>query len=97
MRLHNVTVTPRSVTLDGLSLTVHENGPNWEHLGEGAHIVHIPVLARLVTLHGDTHNSDEPTPIYDQLIAETKARTAAHKIRRTRAQHIAAEIRKDRA
>lgn len=97
MRLHNVTVTPRSVTLDGIPLTVHENGPNWEHLGEGAHIVHIPVLARPVTLHVDPHHSDEPTPIYDQLIAETKARTAAHKIRRTRAQHIAAEIRKDRA
>lgn len=71
MRLHNITITPRSVTLDGLPLTVHENGPNWEHLGEGAHIVHIPVLARLVTLHGDTHDPDEPTPIYDQLMDET--------------------------
>lgn len=68
MRLHNVTITPRSVTIDGLPLTVHENGPNWEHLGEGAHIVHIPVLARLVTLHGDTHDPDEPTPIYDQTL-----------------------------
>lgn len=44
-----------------------------------------------------THAPAEPTPIYDQLIAETKARAAAHKIRRTRAQHVAAAIRKDRA
>lgn len=45
----------------------------------------------------DTHDPDEPTPIYDQLIAETKARTAADAIRRARAQHVAAAIRKDRA
>ena len=68
MRLHNVTITPRSTTLDGLPLTVHENGPNWEHLGEGIHIVHLPVLARLVTLQGDTHGPDEPTPVYDKLL-----------------------------
>ena len=68
MRLHNITITPRIVTLDGLPLTVHENGPNWEHLGEGIHIVHLPVIARNVTLHGDNHQLDEPTPIYDQTL-----------------------------
>ena len=68
MRLHNITITPRSVTLDGLPLTVHENGPNWEHLGEGAHIVHIPVIARTAIISGDTHDPDEPTPIYDQTL-----------------------------
>lgn len=36
MRLHNVTITPRSVTVAG-----------------------------------DTHDPDEPTPIYDQLMDET--------------------------
>lgn len=45
----------------------------------------------------DSRPLDEATPIYDQLVAETKARTAADKIRRARAQHVAAEIRKDRA
>lgn len=48
-------------------------------------------------IFNDPHTLDEATPIYDQLIAETKARTAADKIRRARAQHIAATIRKDRA
>ena len=47
MRLHNITITPRSITLDGLPLTVHENGTNWEHLGEGAHIVHILSLIHI--------------------------------------------------
>lgn len=45
----------------------------------------------------DTHDPTEPTPIYDQLIAETKARATAHHIRRARAQHVAEAIRKDRA
>lgn len=44
-----------------------------------------------------THDPVEPTPIYDQLIAETKARAAADAIRRARVQHVAAAIRKDRA
>ena len=52
-----------------------------------------PVYVSLV----DTRHLEEPTPIYDHLVAETKARTAAHRIRRTRAQQVAAEIRKDRA
>lgn len=51
-----------------------------------------PVYVSLVT-----HDPAEPTPIYDQLIAETKARTAADAIRRARAQQVAATIRKDRA
>lgn len=44
-----------------------------------------------------THDPAEPTPIYDQLIAETRARVAADAIRRARAQQVAAAIRKDRA
>lgn len=97
MRLHNITITPRSITLDGIPLIVREDGPRIEPVGAGVSIVHLPVIARTVTVAGDTHDPDEPTPIYDQLIAETKARTAAHKIRRARAQHVAATIRKDRA
>lgn len=97
MRLHNVTITPRSVILDGQKITVHKNGPQIEQPVPGLSIVHLPVFAQNVTLQGDTHDPDEPTPIYDQLIAETKAQAAAHKIRRARAQHVAAAIRKDRA
>lgn len=66
MRLHHITITPRSITLDGKQLTVYQ-GTEWEHIGNGIHIVHIPVLARL-TLQGDTHDPDEPTPIYDQTL-----------------------------
>lgn len=69
MRLHNITITPRSITLDGIPLTVYE-GTEWEHIGNGRYIVHIPLLARL-TRQGDTHKLDEPTPIYDQLMDET--------------------------
>ena len=67
MRLHNITITPRSVTLDGVPLTVREDGPSVEPLGP-VQIVHIPVIAEHVTLQGDTHDLDEPTPIYDQLL-----------------------------
>lgn len=69
MRLHNVTITRTGVYIDGQQLTVYQ-GTEWEHIGNGIHIVHIPVLARL-TRQGDTHDPDEPTPIYDQLMEET--------------------------
>lgn len=70
MRLHHVTITPRSVTIDGIQLTVHEAGPRVEQIGPDhpLSIVHIPVLAEHVTLSGDTHHPDESTPIYDQTL-----------------------------
>ena len=70
MKLHHVTITPRSVTIDGVPLIAHEDGPRVDTLGADLSIVHIPVIAEHVTLQGDTHQLDEPTPIYDQLIAE---------------------------
>ena len=72
MRLHNITITPRSVTIDGMPLTVREGGPIIEPIGLDVSIVHIPVIARTVTVEGDTHDPDEPTPIYDQLMDETR-------------------------
>lgn len=71
MRPHHVTITPRSVTLDGVPLVVHEDGPRVDTLGADLSIVHIPVITRTVTLQGDTHHPDEPTPIYDQLMDDT--------------------------
>lgn len=68
MRLHNINITPRSVTLDGLPLTVREDGPIIEPIGLDVSIVHLPVIARTVTLQGDTHDPDEPTPVYDKLL-----------------------------
>lgn len=71
MRLHNVTITPRNITLDGQRLTVLEDIPLIEPIGLDMSIVHLPVIARTVTVAGDTHDPDEPTPIYDQLMDET--------------------------
>ena len=71
MRLHNITITPRGVTLDGQRLTVLEDIPLIEPIGLDVSIVHLPVIARTVTVAGDTHDPDEPTPIYDQLMDET--------------------------
>lgn len=68
MRLHNITITPRSVTLDGVPLIVHEDGPRIDPTGAGVSIVHLPVIAQNVTLQGDNHQLDEPTPTYDQLM-----------------------------
>lgn len=68
MRLHNITITPRGVTLDGVPLIVSEDGPRIEPVGAGVSIVHLPVIARTVTVAGDTHDPDEPTPIYDQTL-----------------------------
>ena len=81
MRPHHITITPRSVTIDGIPLTAHETGPTIEPLGPGLQIVHIPVIAEHATLQGDTHQPDEPTPIYDQLMEEkTKPRIIAQLI-----------------
>lgn len=70
MRLHDVEISPRSVRIDGAPITTEEAGPHVETLGPELHIVHIPVFARTVTLNGDTHDPDEGTPIYDQLVKE---------------------------
>lgn len=71
MRLHNITITPRGVTLDGVPLTIREDGPIIEPIGLDVSIVHVPVVARTAIVAGDTHDPDEPTPIYDQLMDET--------------------------
>lgn len=70
MRLHNITITPRSITLDGVPLIVHEAGPRVEQVDPAypLSIVHLPVIANTVTLQGDTHDPDEPTPVYDKLL-----------------------------
>ena len=71
MRLHNITITPRGVTLDGQRLTVLEDIPLIEPIGLDMSIVHLPVIAEHVTIAGDTHDPDEPTPLYDQLMDDT--------------------------
>lgn len=71
MRLHNITITPRGVTLDGQRLTVLEDIPIIEPIGLDVSIVHLPVIAGHVTVQGDTHDPDEPTSLYDQLMDET--------------------------
>lgn len=68
MRLHNITITPRGATIDGIPLIVREDGPHIEPTGLDVSIVHLPVIARTVTLQGDTHDPDEPTPVYDKLL-----------------------------
>lgn len=70
MRLHDIEISPRSVRIDGTPIIVDESGPRVETLGTDLHLVHIPVFARTVPLNGDTHDPDEPTPIYDQLLQE---------------------------
>ena len=70
MKLHNVTITPRSVTIDGVPLTVRKDGPIIEPIGLDLSIVHVPVVAHTAIVSGDTHDTDEPAPIYEQLIAE---------------------------
>ncbi|MCT1450630.1 hypothetical protein [Corynebacterium sp. p3-SID1194] len=70
MRLHDVEITPRSVRIDGQRLTVLEDIPLIEPIGLDVSIVHLPVIARTVTVTGDTHDPDEETPIYDQLVQE---------------------------
>lgn len=74
MRLHDVTVSPRSVRIDGVSIIVEQAGPQVETVGPGVHIVHIPLIAQTVTLTGDTHAPDTRTPVYDQLLQERKER-----------------------
>lgn len=74
MRLHTLEISPRSVRIDGQNIICEESGPRVHSLGEDLQIVHIPVLARTVTITGDTHHPDAGTPIYDQLLQERKER-----------------------
>lgn len=69
MKPHHVTITPTSVHLDGHQLTIHQTGPRIEQIDpqHPLSIVHLPVIAETVELHGDNHHPDEPTPIYDQV------------------------------
>lgn len=70
MRLHDVEISPRSVRIDGVPAICEESGPRVGTLGPEVHIVHIPLIARTVTLTVDTHHPDAGTPIYDQLLKE---------------------------
>lgn len=72
MRLHKAKVSPKSIIIDGLPLTVLEN-PTIEHLGDLT-VIHVGIFCQHVEIDGDTHQPDEPTPIYDQVIKETKPR-----------------------
>lgn len=67
MRAHKLRISPRGITLDGIPLLHSDEAPTIETLGPGIHLVHLAVYADHIQLDGDTHDSPEPTPIYDQL------------------------------
>lgn len=70
MRLHDVEISPHSVRVDGQNIICEESGPRVQPIGAGLQIVHIPLIARTVTITGDAHDPDAGTPIYDQLLKE---------------------------
>lgn len=67
MRPHRIRVSPRGITLDGIPLLHSEEFPTVETLAPNLHLVHLTVYAGHIQLDGDTHDSPEPTPVYDQL------------------------------
>lgn len=69
--MHTVTITPRSLRIDGIPIRAEASGPQVETVATDLRIVHIPVIAETVEFQGDNHDPDEPTPIYDQLLEET--------------------------
>lgn len=67
MRLHEINISPRSITIDGIPLLHSDAAPTVETLAPDLHLVHLTVYASRIQLDGDTHHNPEPTPIYDQL------------------------------
>lgn len=73
MRLHNVEIGRRKFNVDGTPLIVSRDAPSPEIQpieGTGLAIVTVGILCDTVILDGDSHDSPEPTPIYDQLAKE---------------------------
>lgn len=71
MRPHKINLSPRSITLDGIPLLHGDEAPTIETVAPGLHRVRLTVYADRIQLDGDTHDSPEPTPIYDQLKEQT--------------------------
>lgn len=67
MRPHEINISPRSITLDGIPLLHSDEAPTVETLAPGIHRVRLTVYADRIQLDGDSHSNHEPTPIYDQL------------------------------
>lgn len=70
MRPHKINISPRSIALDGIPLLHSDEAPTVETVAPDLHRVHLTVYASHVQLDGDSHQSPEPTPIYDQLKEE---------------------------
>lgn len=71
MKLHDVEISRRGVRIDGQNIICEASGPRVDQLGMDLHVVHVPVIARTVTINGDTHDPDADTPIYNTLRKET--------------------------
>lgn len=67
-REHAAIISPKTLTVDGLPLTVTED-VNIE-TGVGINILHVGIICKDLQLSGDTHQLNEETPIYDQLKKE---------------------------
>ena len=70
MRPHRIDISPRSITLDGISLLHSDEAPIVETVAPGLHRVRLTVYADRIQLDGDSHSNHESTPIYDQLKEE---------------------------
>lgn len=68
-RLHQAEISRRQLTVDGLNLTVDED-VHIERLDTDLQLLKVNIYCQSITLNGDTHDLDEPTPIWDALIAE---------------------------
>ena len=69
IRLHRAQLSPNGLTIDGVKMTVHED-VQVETLAPDIHMLSVQIICESIVLNGDTHDLDEPTPIWDQLIAE---------------------------
>lgn len=87
----------RGVTIDGYPVTVR-GLPRVSPITDNLTIVQINLPCRKVIYSPDgSFGNSEPTPIYDQLIVETRARRTAARIREANARAVAERLRKDRA
>ena len=70
MRLHDVVVSRRGVSIDGLKVVCEQSGPTARECAPGVWLVWVPLFASRVVLAGDVHDPDAGCPVYDRLCAE---------------------------
>lgn len=69
MRLHEINISPRSITIDGIPLLHSDEAPTVETLAPDLHLVHLTVYASRIQLDADAEIQEVMRLAYEALHA----------------------------